>query len=109
MNSNNFTQSEAQSVSVFIHHLLNDRLDDSSQFDSKRQFPENGNSLSDAVRLFYFYNDFYTLSSSFDIELNNAGCGTYTDRTRSSSLGTDGELRPWKRKTKAITSYAMPA
>lgn len=62
MNSNNFAQSEAQSVSVFIHHLLNDRLDDSSQFDSKGQIPENGNSLSDAVRLFYVYNDFYTLS-----------------------------------------------
>uniref|UniRef100_A0A5B7AN74 1-phosphatidylinositol 4-kinase n=1 Tax=Davidia involucrata TaxID=16924 RepID=A0A5B7AN74_DAVIN len=46
MNNGIFAQSEAQSVSVFVHHLLNDQVD-ASQLDSKGRGRENGSSLSD--------------------------------------------------------------
>ncbi|XWS39824.1 hypothetical protein CRYUN_Cryun18bG0087700 [Craigia yunnanensis] len=49
MNNMNFAQSEAQSVSVFVHYLSNERVD-SLQSDSKGRARENGNSLVDAVR-----------------------------------------------------------
>ena len=49
INNINFAQSEAQSVSVFIHYLSNERVD-SLQSDSKGRACENGNSLVDAVR-----------------------------------------------------------
>nr|GMD90459.1 phosphatidylinositol 4-kinase alpha 1 [Ipomoea batatas] len=42
MSNNNFALSEAQSVSVFVHHLLNEPLD--TQLDTKGQVPENGSS-----------------------------------------------------------------
>lgn len=48
MSNNNFALSEAQSVSVFVHHLLNEPLD--TQLDMKGQGPENGSSLNDVVR-----------------------------------------------------------
>ena len=48
----NFAQCEAQSVSIFVHHLLNDRVD-ASQVDSKGRGRENGSSLSDVVRWSY--------------------------------------------------------
>ncbi|CAI9104486.1 OLC1v1003167C1 [Oldenlandia corymbosa var. corymbosa] len=44
--NNSFSQSEAQSVSLFVQHLLNERTD-ASQMDSKGSTPENGNSLHD--------------------------------------------------------------
>ncbi|XP_022744910.1 phosphatidylinositol 4-kinase alpha 1-like isoform X2 [Durio zibethinus] len=46
MNNMNFAQSEAQSVSVFVHYLSNERVD-SLQSDSKGHARENGNSLVD--------------------------------------------------------------
>ncbi|XVF01443.1 hypothetical protein REPUB_Repub04eG0089700 [Reevesia pubescens] len=46
MNNMNFAQSEAQSVSVFVHYLSNERAD-SLQSDSKGRARENGNSLVD--------------------------------------------------------------
>ncbi|KAG8368260.1 hypothetical protein BUALT_Bualt15G0026800 [Buddleja alternifolia] len=46
MNNNNFAQGEAQSVSVFVNHLLNDRLD-TTQLDQRARGLENGSSLSD--------------------------------------------------------------
>ncbi|XP_059647700.1 phosphatidylinositol 4-kinase alpha 1 [Cornus florida] len=48
----NFALSEAQSVSVFVHHLLNDRMD-TSQSDSRGQGRENGSSLSDLKDLYH--------------------------------------------------------
>lgn len=45
MNNNTFAQSEGQSVSMFVHHLLNERMD-STQFDPKGRVPENGNSVN---------------------------------------------------------------
>ena len=49
MSNMNFAQSEAQSVSIFVHFLLNERVD-SLQSDSKGRAHENGNSLVDVVR-----------------------------------------------------------
>ncbi|XP_019166040.1 PREDICTED: phosphatidylinositol 4-kinase alpha 1-like [Ipomoea nil] len=46
MSNNNFALSEAQSVSVFVHHLLNEPLD--TQVDTKGQGAENGSSSNDA-------------------------------------------------------------
>ncbi|KAI8025784.1 Phosphatidylinositol 4-kinase alpha 1 [Camellia lanceoleosa] len=46
LNSINFSQSEAQSVSVFVHHLLNEQVD-APQLDPKGRGRENGSSLSD--------------------------------------------------------------
>ncbi|KAI3446087.1 hypothetical protein Pfo_002752 [Paulownia fortunei] len=46
LNNNNFAQSEAQSVSVFVHHLLNERVD-TPQLDQKARGLENGSSLND--------------------------------------------------------------
>lgn len=48
-NNMNFAQSEAQSVSAFVHYLSNDRVD-SLQPDSKGRSRENGNLLTGAVR-----------------------------------------------------------
>ncbi|KAK6241250.1 hypothetical protein SCA6_006639 [Theobroma cacao] len=45
-NNMNFAQSEAQSVSVFVHYLSNDKVD-FLQSDSKGRARENGNSLVD--------------------------------------------------------------
>lgn len=45
-----FSLSEAQSVSVFVQHLLNERVD-TSQLDAKGRGHENGSSLNDVVRL----------------------------------------------------------
>ncbi|XP_073278003.1 phosphatidylinositol 4-kinase alpha 1-like isoform X3 [Primulina huaijiensis] len=45
LNNNNFTQSEAQSISIFVHHLLNDRSD--TQLDLRAQGLETGSSLND--------------------------------------------------------------
>ncbi|OIT04706.1 PREDICTED: phosphatidylinositol 4-kinase alpha 1 [Nicotiana attenuata] len=42
----NFALSEAQSVSMFVHHLLNEQLD-TPQLDSRGRALENGNSLND--------------------------------------------------------------
>lgn len=52
-NNMNFAQSEAQSVSVFVHYLSNDKVD-FLQSDSKGRARENGNSLVDVVRWSYF-------------------------------------------------------
>ena len=49
MNNMNFTQSEAQSVSLFVHYLSNERVD-ALQSDSKARARENGSSLIDVVR-----------------------------------------------------------
>ncbi|KAL2513533.1 Phosphatidylinositol 4-kinase alpha 1 [Forsythia ovata] len=46
LNNNNFVQTEAQSLSVFVHHLLNERVD-SSQLDSNGRGLENGGSMND--------------------------------------------------------------
>ncbi|KAM7474977.1 hypothetical protein LguiB_022220 [Lonicera macranthoides] len=46
MNNANFAQSEAQSVSVFVHHLLNERVD-APQLDAKGRGRENGSTLID--------------------------------------------------------------
>ncbi|CAL5387480.1 unnamed protein product [Camellia sinensis] len=46
LNNINFAQSEAQSVSVFVHHILNDRVD-APQVDLKGKGCENGSSLID--------------------------------------------------------------
>ncbi|XWS63050.1 hypothetical protein CRYUN_Cryun06bG0063500 [Craigia yunnanensis] len=47
INNINFAQSEAQSVSVFVHYLSNERVD-SLQSDFKGRARENGNTLVDA-------------------------------------------------------------
>ncbi|XVE49405.1 hypothetical protein DITRI_Ditri01bG0080200 [Diplodiscus trichospermus] len=47
INNIDFAQSEAQSVSVFVHHLSNERVD-SLQSDSKGRACDYGNSLVDA-------------------------------------------------------------
>ncbi|XP_050363023.1 phosphatidylinositol 4-kinase alpha 1 isoform X2 [Argentina anserina] len=44
----NFTQSEAQSVTAFVHYLSNERADAAVQSDLKGRGHENGNSLVDA-------------------------------------------------------------
>lgn len=49
INNVNFAQSEAQSVSIFVSHLSNERVD-TLQSESKRGVRENGSSLTDAVR-----------------------------------------------------------
>ena len=49
-NNTNFSPSEAQSVSVFVQHLLNERVDP-PYLDAKGSKHENGSSLNDAVRL----------------------------------------------------------
>lgn len=49
MNNMNFTQSEAQSVSVFVHYLSNEQVD-TLQSDSKARGRENGSLLVDVVR-----------------------------------------------------------
>ncbi|KAL8556015.1 hypothetical protein ACS0TY_003722 [Phlomoides rotata] len=46
LNNKYFAQSEAQSVSVFVHHLLNERVD-TPQLDQKARGLENGSSLHD--------------------------------------------------------------
>ncbi|KAL4615716.1 hypothetical protein ACB092_07G146600 [Castanea dentata] len=46
MNNMNFTQSEAQSVSVFVHYLLNEQVD-TLQSDSKARGRDNGSLLVD--------------------------------------------------------------
>lgn len=46
----NFSQSEAQSISAFVHYLSNERADAALQSDVKGRGNENGNSLVDAVR-----------------------------------------------------------
>lgn len=46
-NNTNFSPSEAQSVSVFVQHLLNDRVDP-PHLDAKGKGNENGSSLIDA-------------------------------------------------------------
>ncbi|KAI7993654.1 Phosphatidylinositol 4-kinase alpha 1 [Camellia lanceoleosa] len=46
LNSIKFPQSEAQSVSVFVHHLLNEQVD-APQLDPKVRGRETGSSLSD--------------------------------------------------------------
>ncbi|KZV17745.1 hypothetical protein F511_01554 [Dorcoceras hygrometricum] len=46
LNNNNFTQSEAQSISIFVHHLLNDRSD-TPQLDLRARGLETGSSLND--------------------------------------------------------------
>ncbi|KAK6159446.1 hypothetical protein DH2020_006760 [Rehmannia glutinosa] len=46
LNNNNFAQSEAQSVSVFVHHLLNERVE-TAQLDQKARGLDNGSSLHD--------------------------------------------------------------
>ncbi|CAH9124376.1 unnamed protein product [Cuscuta epithymum] len=45
MRNNNFALSEAQSVSVFVHHLLEDPSD--NLLDTKGDGPQNGSSLND--------------------------------------------------------------
>ncbi|CAI9769189.1 unnamed protein product [Fraxinus pennsylvanica] len=45
--TNNFAQTEAQSLSVFVHHLLNERVG-SSQIDSNGRGLENCSSMNDA-------------------------------------------------------------
>lgn len=45
----NFAQCEAQSISVFVHYLSNDR-GDAIQPDPKGRGRENGSSLADMVR-----------------------------------------------------------
>lgn len=47
----NFTQSEAQSVSAYVHYLSNERADAAVQSDLKGSRHEIGNSLVDAVRV----------------------------------------------------------
>ena len=49
MNYMNFAQSEAQSVSVFVHYLSNER-GDAPLSDSKGRGSDNGSSLVDMVR-----------------------------------------------------------
>ncbi|CAA0807594.1 Phosphatidylinositol 4-kinase alpha 1 [Striga hermonthica] len=46
LNNNNFAQSEAQSVSLFVQHLLNERVE-TAQIDQKARGTENGGSLLD--------------------------------------------------------------
>lgn len=46
MNNINFAQSEAQSVSIFVHYLSNERVD-TVQSESKKGVRENGSSLGD--------------------------------------------------------------
>ncbi|GFQ00963.1 phosphatidylinositol 4-kinase alpha 1 [Phtheirospermum japonicum] len=46
LNNNNFAQSEAQSVSLYVHHLLNERVE-TTQLDQKARGVENGSSLPD--------------------------------------------------------------
>ncbi|XP_052198254.1 phosphatidylinositol 4-kinase alpha 1 [Diospyros lotus] len=46
LNNGNFAQSEAQSVSIFVHHLSNDHME-ASQLDPKGRGRENGSSLID--------------------------------------------------------------
>ncbi|KAJ9704831.1 hypothetical protein PVL29_003061 [Vitis rotundifolia] len=46
MNNINFAQSEAQSVSIFVHYLSNERVD-TLQSESKKGVRENGSSLGD--------------------------------------------------------------
>nr|XP_018626403.1 phosphatidylinositol 4-kinase alpha 1-like [Nicotiana tomentosiformis] len=48
----NFALSEAQSVSMFVHHLLNEQLD-TPQLDSRGRALENGNSLNDVRDQFH--------------------------------------------------------
>lgn len=50
INNINFAQSEAQSLSVFVHYLSNER-GDAPQSDSKGRGHENGSSFVDMVRL----------------------------------------------------------
>ncbi|XP_048230508.1 phosphatidylinositol 4-kinase alpha 1 [Ricinus communis] len=47
INNMNFAQSEAQSVSIFLHYLSNERTD--AQSDAKGRGQENGNSLADTT------------------------------------------------------------
>lgn len=56
MNDKSFALSEAQSVSIFVQHLINERAD-ASQADtsSKGRGRENGNSLSITVGLLFLY------------------------------------------------------
>lgn len=48
VNSKNFAQSEAQSVSVFVHYLMNEKVDIVPQSDAKAQGNENGSVSSEA-------------------------------------------------------------
>lgn len=50
LNNNNFNQSEAQSISIFVHHLLNDRSD-TPQLDLRARGLETGSSLNDVSKL----------------------------------------------------------
>ena len=50
MNNVNFSQSEAQSVSVFVHYLSNERVDPLSSDSKARGGRENGSLLVDVVR-----------------------------------------------------------
>lgn len=49
INNITFAQSEAQSVSIFVQYLSNERVD-SLQSESKKGVRENGSSSGDAVR-----------------------------------------------------------
>lgn len=51
MNNVNFAQSEAQSVSLFVHYLSNERKD--AQSDAKGRGQENGSSVADMVRYWF--------------------------------------------------------
>lgn len=52
MNNMSFALSEAQSVSVFVQYLSNERVD---QSESKARPRENGSSLIDVVRWLYLH------------------------------------------------------
>ncbi|XP_043705701.1 phosphatidylinositol 4-kinase alpha 1-like isoform X1 [Telopea speciosissima] len=47
MNNKNFSQSEAQSVSIFVNYLVNERVDGQSDSSLKRRGRESGSSLGD--------------------------------------------------------------
>lgn len=50
LNNKYFAQSEGQSVSVFVQHLLNERVD-TPQLDQKARGLENGSSVHDKVKV----------------------------------------------------------
>ncbi|KAL3538950.1 hypothetical protein ACH5RR_002316 [Cinchona calisaya] len=52
VNNNTFAQSEAQSLSLFVQHLLNEQID-STQLDSKGRVPDSGNSLDDVKEQYH--------------------------------------------------------
>lgn len=91
----NYAQSEAQSVSVFVHHLSNEPVD-APQLDSNGRGRENGSSYVDMV-IYLYCNPFEsTVNCGIIFAIFIYECQTLSaEGSVSPCLGAYGELYCW--------------